>query len=102
MDQVTRLPNFSGAFFLGNPKGCLYDDHVQTGVLTFGVGGNSSTPGGWAMIVIAANGSAINIPGAWVKYGGDDISPVNGNSNHFQVFYKENGRIYYTNKVTTP
>jgi hypothetical protein len=92
---------FSGALNLGNTEGTLYNAHTQAGAITLAVGG-TPTPGGWAFITIAADGSAINVPGAWVKYGGDDISVVAGTTNHLQVFYKDGDSVYYTNKVTTP
>jgi hypothetical protein len=89
--------SFSGALNLGNQEGTLYNNHTQTGALTLSA--SNGSPGGWALVPILANGDAINIPGAWIKYGGDDISIVNGQTNHFQAFFKDETTIYYTNKV---
>jgi len=82
---------------LRNPLGTIYTRHNQTGVLN--IIDTNGTPGGYAIVDIVANGSAINVPAGWIKYGGDDISFVNGAINHFQVFYKSADVIYCTNKV---
>jgi hypothetical protein len=94
---VIDTSNFTGALNLGNHAGTLYKDHAQTGAIT--LVGSGGSPGGWAFIKITANGDAINVPVAWIKYGGDDISIVAAAVNHVQVFYKDADTIYYTNKV---
>lgn len=89
---------FAGALNLGNPAGTFYKTHNQTGALTLGVAG-APTRGGWAQIVIIANTSAINVPAAWIKFGGDDISTTNAAANHLCVMFRDDDTIYYTNKV---
>ena len=88
---------FTGILDLSNPSGTLYPDYTQTGALTLSVG--SSEPGGWAVAKITANGSAINIPGAWIQFGGDSISTTASQVNHLHIFYKDSSTVYYTNKV---
>jgi hypothetical protein len=101
MNSNTIMTIFSGALNLGNIQGTLYHPHTQTGALTLAVA-TSPKPGGWAAVPIVANGGAINVPAAWIKYGGDDISIVAGQTNHLQVFYLNDDTVYYTNKVVAP
>lgn len=98
--KPSMMTRFSGALALDNPDGTLYREHTQTGSLTLAAG-RSARPGGWALVTIVANGSAINIPSDWIKYGGDDVSIVAGQINHFQLFWSGE-YYYYTNKVTVP
>lgn len=98
---ITESSAFSGVLDLSSVGGKLHDDHVQTGAITLSVGPNA-VPGGWDLIAITANGSAINVPAGWVLYGGDTISTVSGNVNHIQVYYKNANRVYYSNRVVTP
>lgn len=99
MQTNTIIQKFSGAFPCNDTDGSILSDNFyeQTGALTLSV--SNGVPGGNALIPIKANGSAINVPGAWIKYGGDDISTVAGDVNHLMVLYKDADTIYYTNKV---
>lgn len=96
--DIDRMEKFSGAFNLGNPMGTIYDKHIQTAVLTLSVAG-LAVPGGTAQIIIESSGDAINVPGSWIKFGGDDISIVAGEENHLAIWYRDADTIYYTNKV---
>lgn len=97
MQEPNIYKNFTGALDLSNVLGAFYDLCVQTGVLTLAAA--NGVAGGTAIIPIQANGSAINIPGTWIQYGGDAISTTVGQVNHLTVLYKDANTIYYTNKV---
>lgn len=97
MSKPKIMSQFSGALNLGDPEGTLYLQHQQSGAITLSVANGS--PGGWALVPIVADGNAINVPAAWILYGGDAISIVVDDVNHIQVFYKDADTIYYTNKV---
>lgn len=88
---------FTGALSLANEDGTLYNQHIQTGELD--IEASNPTPGGWALVPIVASGDPINIPDDWIHYGGDDISIVEGDVNHLQVYFKDSDTIYWTNKV---
>lgn len=97
MRRVTIIEQFSGPLDLSNPLGAMYLEHTQTGVLTLSE--SNGQAGGCALIPIVASGDAINLPVAWIKYGGDDISVVAGETNHLTVVYKDEDTIYWSNKV---
>lgn len=96
-DQADIMSLFSGALNLSNANGTVYRTHNQSGALSLSVAGNQVI-NGWATVPIVADGSPITVPGAWIKYGGDDISIVAGQTNHFLLTWT--GEFYYyTNKV---
>lgn len=97
MNKPKIMSQFSGALNLGDAEGTLYHEHAQTGAITLAVANGS--PGGWALVPIMANGDAINVPAAWIQWGGDAISIVATDVNHVSVFYKDADNVYYTNKV---
>lgn len=86
---------FDGTLDLSNPNGTIYVSTVQVRGLAI----SKAVPGGWALVSVAADGSSINVPSEWIHYGGDEISIVNGDVNHIQVFYKDSDTVFYTNKV---
>jgi len=85
---------------MGNITGELYDNYNQKSVITLAI--SNPIPGGWSLISIVANGSAITIPSTWIKSGGDDVSIVDGTTNHLSVFYKDSDTIFYTNTTVAP
>lgn len=98
LDQLlpTKVHAFKGKLDLSRSM-TIYEKWIQEGPVVFDI--EKASIGGSALLVIIANGSAINIPSNWIFYGGDDISVVNGDENHISVFYKDEDTIYYSNKV---
>ncbi|HMV91522.1 MAG TPA: hypothetical protein PJ995_21515 [Cyclobacteriaceae bacterium] len=94
------LQKFSGPLALNCESGTTYLTHNQSGAITFSSTRNQQI-NGWALVPIVADGSAINIPSDWIKYGGDNIDITAGVTNHFMAIYTGE-RTYWTNKVTTP
>jgi|SRR5690606_40402218 len=91
---------FDGRFDLSNPRGTIYGKMTQTKNLGFvAIGG---VPGGWALVIIIANGDAINVPSEWILYGGDEIPTNAGHTNHIQIASNDADTIYYTTQVATP
>jgi len=85
---------------LDNYAGTLYDKITQDQAILVSI--MNPTPAGWALITIIANGSAITLPSDWIKSGGDDVSIVDGTTNHLSVFYKDSDTIFYTNTTVAP
>ncbi len=97
MERVYTTDKFSGAFGFKNTKGTIVQGEFSfNGTLSVGP---SPVPGAWEFVTMVGNGSAINLPASFIKYGGDDISTTLGAKNHFQAFYAEDNKIFWTNKV---
>jgi hypothetical protein len=88
---------FTGAIGLNHASGTIH-----TGEFSFSgavsAGGNL-IPGAWGLVTMVGTGVAITLPGAWIKYGGDDIDYTLGTKNHFQAFVKDDATIFWTNKT---
>lgn len=97
MAEPNIYSKFTGALDLSNVLGSFYNLCVQAGALTLAAA--NGVAGGTAIIPIQSDGSAINIPVAWIQYGGDAISTTAGQVNHLTVMYKDAATIYYSNKV---
>lgn len=95
--MTNRINDFKGAVALNNDEGTIH-----TGEYNFSGGvsaGGPLIPGAWGLVVLIGTGSAITLPGTWIKYSGDDIDTAVGKKNHFHVFVKDDSTIYWTNKV---
>lgn len=87
---------FTGQFELRDPER-HWGTVNQTGVLTFSESPDSNV-GGSDCISLVANGSAINVPGAWKNIGSASISTVNGDVNRI-IVSKTPSEIWYSVKV---
>lgn len=95
---MTSPVNFNNKLDLSDRNGLFYNRFIQTQPIAITVG--PKTLGGWAFVAIEANGDTISLPSNFIKYGGDDISVIDGDINNLQALYYDDLVVYYTNVVS--